>query len=633
MSGIAGFIDSDSTTDAAAIVSAMAVPMAYRGPDGIHFWGRRGQALAFCRLCTTAESLVEQQPLCTPDADLVLVADARLDNREELAAALGSSLQDGQAAGDAAMILAAFQAWGEGCVQRLEGDYAFAVWQVREQRLFLARDRVGHKPLFYRHDGNTLAFASDIAALLALPGQGRSLNRGVLVERMAAEWHSSDETLWNGIKRLEPAHTLSYAGGHMSLSGYWSPDYAASLEYACDRDYVEHYAELLQDTVRRQSRCHLPLACEVSGGLDSSAVFAVARRLLAGKRLQARGLQGFTLDCSADADADEIAFVRMLATHQDFPIREIQPLFPETNWFVQRLQAIGEFPEFPNNVLMLPLLDAATAAGSRVILNGMGGDEWLWGSRRYYTEELAAGHWTALADCLRADLRCYGPFALWWLLVHGLLRQLPAGMRESLRRMKRSFRRKDPLAAKPWFSEEARALLQQRQRRVSLPRTARAGQEEMAAFVRDPCRAWVLELGERMYAARGLEARSPMNTARMIEFAVSIPERMKLRGKTHKFVHVEAMQGMLPEALRTRVDKAEFSTACIRQLEQLGGSFRDPGAGVHREWLEPAALAALYAEFCREPRHAWRNAWLWHAWLSMVLLDSYGGNGENTGKR
>lgn len=630
MSGIAGCIATTGARDAATELEGMLRHMRRRGPDGIGTWCGEGAALAHCRLHTTPEAEAETQPLVTTDGRRVLVADARLDNRDELGAALGLSRHEIAACGDGTLILAAFEAWGEGCLEHLDGDYAFALWQLPERRLFLARDRVGNRPLYYRQDDRGLAFATDLAALVSASAATPPLDRQTFAERLAVQWSGSEATLWSGILRLPPAHALVLDARRRDRWCYWSPDYSAELHYAREEDYVAHYRELLSETLRRQSRCQVPLACEVSGGLDSSALFALAVQLQQEGKLQAPGLVGLSLDCSEDAAADEIAHVRELARHLDQPITEVRPAFPEPGWYLQRLREEAEFPEAPHNALMLPLLQRARDLQCRVILNGVGGDEWLWGSRRYYEEELAAGRWRELLRCFRSDLRECGPLAPWWLFRDGLVRRLPPRLQEGLRRLHRRGRRRDRWSGKPWLSSLTHELLGESARQRTGEYGLRGGQQELAAFLADGMRAWALEVGEHMYAARGLEARSPMNTAAMIRFAAALPERMKMRGRSHKYIHVQAMQGLLPESLRRRRDKAEFSFAYLPVLAELADFFRGQGnVPLPRAWVHDARLEQLYEAFVAEPRHAWRIAWLWHAWLAAALLDSQGAAVQN----
>ena len=214
MSGIAGIVHFDGRPVEPGQIEAMTAAMDYRGPDGINHWVHGHVALGQCMLRTTPESLEETQPLANEDGSLVLVMDGRLDNWEELRADLRKRSVALRDRSDTELVLRAYEIWGEGCLDHLDGDFALAIWDRIRQRLFCARDRMGHKPFYYRRENHRFTFASDPAALLAgsrLP----ALNTGMLAEFLADEFHSLDETLWTGVHRLPPAHALEIGRAHV----------------------------------------------------------------------------------------------------------------------------------------------------------------------------------------------------------------------------------------------------------------------------------------------------------------------------------------------------------------------------------------------------------------------------------
>lgn len=180
MSGIAGIVRFDGAPVEPGLIESMTAAIAHRGPDGIAHWTRGPVALGHCMLRTTPESLEETQPLANEDGSLVLVMDGRVDNWEELRAELlrrGAVLRT---RADAELVLRAYEAWGRDCVAHLDGDFALAIWDARHRRLFCARDRLGHKPFHYHWDGATLAFASELHPILALPWEQAREELGVL---------------------------------------------------------------------------------------------------------------------------------------------------------------------------------------------------------------------------------------------------------------------------------------------------------------------------------------------------------------------------------------------------------------------------------------------------------------------
>ena len=310
MAGVAGIIRFDGSPVLPEEIEGMTSSMRHRGPDGIGYWRDSYGALGHCQLFTTSESKFETQPLANDTGELVLVWDGRLDNWHELRQyllSLGVMLRDRS---DAELVLRAYELWGEACVAHFDGDFAFAIMARNERKVFLARDRVGNKPLYYFRANHVFVFASEVRAILGLPWIERRPNLGMVAEYLAQEWMSRDETFWANILRLVPAHAITVSPLKFSISCYWSPDLDAPLRYARKEEYVEHYRSLFTDIVRRMSRSHAPLACEVSGGLDSSAIFGVLADLQRRGDCLAPGLRAYTLNFEGQRDADEVAYAR-----------------------------------------------------------------------------------------------------------------------------------------------------------------------------------------------------------------------------------------------------------------------------------------------------------------------------------
>lgn len=616
MSGIAGLVRFDGAPPAPGLVEAMTAAMAHRGPDGIGHWAGTGVALGQCMLRTTAESLEERQPLANEDAGLVLVMDGRVDNGEDLRRALrsrGAALRDRS---DAELALRAYETWGRDCLRRIDGDFALAIWDGRRREVFCARDRVGNKPFFYHWDGKTFAFASEPAALLALPWVEPEPNEGVLAEFLAGEWHSRDETLWRGVLRLVAAHRMVAGAGGPQPELYWEPDLWTPPPFRRDEDYVEHYRELLADSVRRASRSHRPVAIEVSGGLDSSAVFCVAEHLRRQGKLPAPGIEGYTLAfAEADGEAYELAYARAVGGHLGLPIHEIPPTRMPLPWFAERARADRDFPGFPNAALFAGLRQQAAGRGSRVILDGEGGDDWLQGSRVYYAEALAQRHWSALRGCFKADAAAFGTRqAAAWLGRHGFFPLLPPAFQDSLRRLVRGMRGGETPAACYWLSPRMREALGQRRARALAPgrRPVRsAGQRELLETLYDAFSIQVMENCERLGAHFGLETRHPLYDPRLVQYAFSTPARLRLRGNRTKHIHVRALQDLMPRAILERTSKAEFSIAFREHLDLMQETLTGTLPRERAAWIDPDGMARLFRAYRDDPQVGWP---LWVLW-------------------
>jgi asparagine synthase (glutamine-hydrolysing) len=613
MSGIAGIVRFDGAPVEPGLIESMTAAIAHRGPDGIAHWTRGPVALGHCMLRTTPESLEETQPLANEDASLVLVMDGRIDNWEELRAELLKRGAVLRTRADAELVLRAFEAWGRDCVAHIDGDFALAIWDARHRSLFCARDRLGHKPFHYHWDGTTLAFASELDPILALPWVEEIPNQGMLAEFLAGEWRARDETLWAGVMRLVAAHRMTVDAKGPRIDAYWAPDLWATLPYTRDEEYVEHYRALFADAVRRQSRSQRPLACEVSGGLDSSAVFCMGEHLRRTDKLLAPAIDGYTLAFDDDSDANELAYARAVGDFLGVAIDEIAPSVMPLSWYEDSARKYREFPGFPNGQLTLGLQQAA-AQTSRVLFTGEWGDAWLAGSRGYYAEELAQGNWRTLHDCLKADASVYGlRKTARALLRHGVLPLLPPTLQTGTRQAFRRGRGSEPREPH-WLSPRMREVLAGRRQHHRRPETEpvrHPWQRNLLGMLHSASGCQIMERADREAAHARLEKRHPLGDSRIVQFAFSTPERLRMRGDRSKYLHVRAMQGLMPEAVLQRRTKAEFSVVFRRHLDAMQAPLTDTLPRHRPEWLTQEGMRGLFDVYRENPTFGWP---LWILW-------------------
>jgi asparagine synthase (glutamine-hydrolysing) len=568
MSGIAGIIHFDGRPVEPGEIERMTASMAHRGPDGIRHWVKGNVALGHCQMCTTPESLEETQPWTNEDESLVLVMDGRVDNWEELRAELmgrGARLRNRS---DAELVLRAYEEWGEGCLQHVDGDYGLLIWDARHRRAFCARDRMAVKPFQYHWNGRSLVVASELHAMFELPWVPRRINDGMMAEYIADEWHSRTETLWEEILRLEPAHWMFVAGEEPKPRRYWAPETMPELVYKRDEEYIEHYRALLFDVVRRTSRSHAPLAYEVSGGLDSSALFAVANELSKQGRLGAPGFEGYTLDFEGQGDADEMEYARSVAGHVGVTVHEVAPSYPDYEWFKAWAEKYAEVPPYPNGIMSLGLHEMAKSRGSRVLLTGLGGDEWLGGSFRSITGGVAGRPVGGAGPVCPQGFERFGAGQAADRLLRQVVKSLlPVWVIEARRRL---LAREQSGSADEILSPRLKALL--KSRRVSLVSARRKAAKY--ALLMDPFILGAGEWTERQLTAAGLEVRHPYRSRGSIEFAFSVPMRMLARGIVDRWLHRQAAGGLLPGEVQRRNSKAEFSVTYEQALSRLAFLFK-----------------------------------------------------------
>ena len=547
--------------------------------------------------------------------------DGWLSNWDELRQELLAKGARLRSRSDAELVLRAYEAWGKESPSHLDGDFAFVIWDARRVEAFGARDQIGNKPFYYCSSGAELVFGSELAPVLDALSTPTKPNYGLIAEFLAAEWHSRDETLWSNISRLVAAHSLSVTIDGAKTERYWSPKLDENLFFRTDAEYIDAYRELIFDCTRRASRSHCSVACDVSGGLDSSAIVCVADRLRRDGRLLAPSLEGYTLDFTGHRDADEIAYARSVGQYLGLELFEVEPFLPSLQYFVQRAQAWRDFPGFPNNASdnMYQLM---SSNGCRVQLSGLGGDEWSAGTRLYYAEYMANGRWGELRKILKIDLKSGGyKKTLTDFLKYGLLLNLPAELQNALRRTKRSvadfmitLKRQNNPASLYWLSPELLRTMTDRRLRWKAKIDLDKYNAKHRSQLRDlyyPYADHAAEYCDRHASIFAIETRSPMKSRSFVQFAFSTPENLRLRGGVQKFIHRQALQKMMPRAVFERMNKAEFSEIFLVYMKSLRSELTGPMASAHRDWVSEDGISHLCLLCTGEPRHFWPMWVLW----------------------
>jgi asparagine synthase (glutamine-hydrolysing) len=279
MSGIGGIVLAPGRSVDAPLLQLMAASLHFRGPDGDSTW--IGGAVGFAHaLLRTGDAAVVPQP-CTLDGSTWITADARIDGRADLIRRLEADAHANlSTCDDSQLILHAYRAWGERCVDHLLGDFAFAIWDSRERRLFCARDHFGVKPFYYAEVDGGLVFSNTLDCVRTHPAVSDALDELFIADFLVCGCSQQlTATAYAQVKRLAPAHSLSMSGGPAAVRRYWSLPTAGRIRYRKSADYVEHFRELLNAAVGDRIRDCAP-AIWMSGGLDSTAIAATAQRIL-----------------------------------------------------------------------------------------------------------------------------------------------------------------------------------------------------------------------------------------------------------------------------------------------------------------------------------------------------------------
>jgi len=278
MCGIAGVLNVNGAPVSVSVLKRMSDAVKHRGPDGEGVWTSSFVGFGHRRLAIVDLSPLNHQPMQSNDGSVVLVYNGEIYNFSELRVELEAKGYQFRSRGDTEVVLNAYHAWGDECVKRFNGMFAFAIWDHRRHRLFLARDRYGIKPLYYHFANGTLLFGSEIKSLLSHPGLSARVDLAALNEYFSFQNIFTDRTLFDGVKLLPAAHTLSLSLGDsnsLEIRKYWDFEFSES-DAGSEEEYLEELHRLFDQAVNRQLVSDVEIGSYLSGGMDSGAVTCVA---------------------------------------------------------------------------------------------------------------------------------------------------------------------------------------------------------------------------------------------------------------------------------------------------------------------------------------------------------------------
>ncbi len=573
MSGIAGCLTSTGEPVDANLVRQMIQAIARRGPDGEGHWIDGPVGLGHRLLHTTQESLQEVQPLASDDGSVVIVCDARIDNRTELAAALLTRGVTLSSNADAELILKAYECWGAASPQHLLGDFAFAIWDQPRHRLFCARDPIGVKPFYYYWDGRRFLFASEIKTLLEVPGVAKRINEDMIADYLLWDFRHPDATFFDGIMQLRPAHGLCVERGQMELLRCWDVNPRAKVSYQRDEDYLERFFELFREAVRCRLRSQFPVGVMLSGGIDSTLVAAMAETLRHAHP-EYPPVAAFTLLEEGVHQEDRDA-IRRLVQKFGTDAHLIQPETGQDSPELCRSEIPGDaFLAHPT------VLESAAAKGCRVCLTGFGADELVGVSELGILKDLLRQfRFTRLAREIRR-MAWTGRSTQRSIVLELLRDQVPRRIRWGVKAL---LGRQVPSWFEPGFVN--RLGLTRRVPEWVKPRFPTMCQEESFRALTTPLMA--LDLNQLDGAASGftVEWRHPFLDRRLIEFFLSVPSHVKRHAGPPKRFAQLALNGIAAAPIRARaVEEAivppqdgRMSRALeARQIEQVLGPASGP---------------------------------------------------------
>jgi asparagine synthase (glutamine-hydrolysing) len=554
MCGIVGFWARQALDSADAMtrrVRAMAAMIAHRGPDDLQGWSDGRLGLGYTRLAIIDLSNHGQQPMVDPETGNILVFNGEIYNYQQLREELSALGARFQSHGDTETLLLGYRYWGDQVIERLRGMFCFALWDKQQDRLLIARDRAGQKPLFYGwHQGNLL-FGSEIKTLFAWPELPREANPQALSHYFSYQAVPAPLTAYKNILALPPAHKLVIdSAGNSQLTRYWSLPLPNEEQNLARDEAVEELRYRLRDAVRSQLVADVPVGAFLSGGLDSSSIVAQMQQLAGGR------VETFTLGFE-EAEQDERGAARQVAkllgtTHHEAVLR------PGDVTWIDQLAWYHDQPFADPSAIPTFLLSRFTAQRLKVVLSGDAGDELFMGYPRYL-----ACRMTGLTDRLPGALLRAGA------LSEKLLR-LQASGNLTLRRAGRFLADlgSDPLSRYvAWVGFMTEAEKQQAFGPAlrdgltppapdllagwfgeGLPAEVAAARADFHHYLPDV----ILTKVDIASMANGLEARAPFLDHELVEWIAALPTHLKFKGRTAKVLLKEAARGLLPDSIIDR---------------------------------------------------------------------------------
>lgn len=545
MTSIAGIFQTNGAPLDRKLLSLIATAPAYDRGDPIRVW--ESERLGFSQVDSN-RSIRQRQPLVDPASGCVIVFEGRLDNRAELSDALGPNRPPIDNETDAAFVLAGYLRWGKECVTHLIGDFVFAIWDPKGHQLFLARDPLGQRPLYYAHTGGRFVFASTLEQLLQEGALPHELDDEILPWYVYAYGALREETLYRGIKSLPGGCTLIVDEKQCAIERYWQWQEAPPEARVLTENDTDEFRVLFAEAVRCRLRGDEPVGLLLSGGLDSGSIASMAGYLQAQSGSPPVYTYSFVFD--KFAECDERAYIDPIVSRYGMPHT---PVPVDDCWTLSRLdpwRSVFSEPFFaPYDAMFYKTLTQAQADGMRVMLMGHGGDLLLDGSPRYLADWLLAGRWREVHRQTRAYASAAGrPYAV------GLIGN----------------------AVSPLFPTWARRRIEFRHMpriKALVPKHLRAFGFDAIPHVHRGGNAWWYDLRERLIIGQtphegyldrlmrlfGMQVRQPFLDVRLIKFILDLPPDATYSNGTHRTILRQGLADILPASVQARRSKTSFA--------------------------------------------------------------------------
>lgn len=568
------------------LVRAMCDVLKHRGPDDEGYYIDGNICLGNRRL-SIIDIKTGHQPIHNEDKTIWITYNGEIYNFQELRKALEKK-HSFYTNSDTEVIVHSYEEWGEDCVKRFNGMWAFGIWDSNEQQLFLSRDRFGIKPLYYYWDGKKLVFASEIKAILQDTSITRIPNDRVIYDYLVyAQNDCSEETFFEGIKRLLPAHNMITKRNEITTKKYWDLKISRYSAYKKDEKYAKEFFELLEDSIKLRLISEVPVGTCLSGGLDSSSIVYMISRLLGLGIKEAKHLGKVQKTFSAvynNKEIDERKYIEEIAraTHVEknyvFPDEEI--LWKDIRKHVYH----QDEPFLGSSIFAQWCVMKLASKKVKVVLDGQGGDELLAGYFPHYYLFYLSDLWKEKRFLrLIKELWFSSDLTLRWVKKFLLLKAKELAGNGAIEN-----------TLNPVFVSKFSRTTKNKRKHSNLVESLYLGITKGLPGL--------LRYEDRNSMAFSIEARVPFLDYRLVEYIFSLPVSQKLRNGWTKYILRNAMDGKLPEEIRKRRRKIGFETPQASWMRLLKNEIREIFTSQEfreRKYFNPSEVLERFDDFCK----------------------------------
>lgn len=576
MSAICGIFPAQNNEVLNDDITLMLNSLADYGLDGAASWYDENIIVGQQSLNITPESFCETLPYNNIGSNLTVAADIRLDNRAELFQKLEISSADCSRYGDGQLLLASYQKWGEGCVEHLLGDFAFAVWDKNRRKLFLGRDHLGRKPLYYYADAKRFIFATEPKAILAVPGVDNRVNKNKLgaLALPRGELMFSDESWFENIFPLMPATSLTVdIRRNINKRVFWTPEIEKKLPLKREDEILEGFRELMFEVVKDRLRSKFPVTALLSGGLDSSAIVSVAAKVLEKQNKQLHTLSVVLPEENDGVIEDERYFINQFRAFQNVSINYVTAAERGPFDDLEKLVWAVDMPlESSRHYIYTALAEQTRKTGSRVILDGQGGELGpTFHGYGCYAEMFLQFKWIKLLRELRLRKKLSGESIQYNLRANVIQPIIP----EFIYRIRHSQKQKRGSVPPPNYPLQADFAKSMAAR---IAQKLNGFNNSFDRFSPSHTRNQLQEISNQQIIAsigisgfvgsKELEFRYPLLDKRLLEFCLGVPCDLNIKNGFQRYLIRAGLDKILPSKIQWRTSKLPFSPDYFRRYKK-----------------------------------------------------------------